>query len=157
MPVGQRQLFQAQEQRVAVHVTNNAAQSINNGAQVAINFQVESYDTHNMHDNVTNNTRLTCVIPGLYLVGATLSFGANAAGQRILDIIRFVSATTYVVSQTVPGSAGFNTLVSAAGIVRMVAGDYVEVQATQSSGGALNIAANAASNETSFWAVRLGS
>lgn len=157
MPPQQRLKNQSDEQRVAVHVTNNAVQSINNGAPTRVDFQVETYDTYGMHDTGSNITRLTCVVPGLYLVGGSVAFLANAAGQRTIEITRFVSSTFYVASQTAPGSAGLNTILSVTGLVRMVAGDYVELFATQSSGAPLNITANALSNETSFWAVRLGS
>lgn len=158
MSPGQRQLFQAQESRVAVRCTNNALQSLVSGTAAAVAFQIEDFDTHGMHDNVTNNGRLTCIVPGLYIVGGAVTFTANVTGARVA-FIATNGITVIRSSVLVPACiGGTETILSLSTIVRLVAGDYVQLGATQFSGGALNIRIHdATAYTTEFWATRLGS
>jgi hypothetical protein len=49
-----------------------AAQTTTDSVATAIVFGAESYDTDTMHDNVTNNTRITIRTAGIYVVTAGL-------------------------------------------------------------------------------------
>lgn len=120
-------------------VTAAAAQSINSAAWTAINFNSETYDVGTMHDNVTNKSRFT--IPaggdGLYLIGGLVCFDPNATGLRGCAVAKNgtqIPGTPVVVNN---GGAG-QTSVQAMTLQNLVAGDYVEIQGYQASGGALS-------------------
>jgi parallel beta-helix repeat protein len=61
---------------------SNAAISIAAGAGAMIPFNVEDLDNDAIHDNSTNNTRLTCKTPGLYRITCTVEWAAGTAGTR---------------------------------------------------------------------------
>lgn len=122
-------------------VQPSAAQSqTTTGLNQTIAFDGETVDTDGMHDLVTNNSRLTAQTPGKYEVWAQVSFAANATGRRTARL---------VVNGTAGGSFGqteptTNTVASGATAVVIPAqeltlnvGDFIEVQAFQSSGASL--------------------
>lgn len=143
----------------AVRVYHNAAQSISNTTFTTLAFNSEAttgFDTEAMHDLVTNNSRITIVTPGVYLVGASVDFAANATGVRLVVLHRFAS-----------GGGGDTAIASVDGVTigtvddhsmslvtayAMAAGDYFTLQVWQNSGGALNVPASSAYSPE-FWAV----
>jgi hypothetical protein len=160
MPPVRTSPYQSSEQRAAVMVNNNATQSIPNTTETTIVFQAEQYDTHGMHDTVTNNDRLTCIVPGLYQASASIAFAANATGQRFIQIYQWDSGgiPRKGFAQYAPGSAGMDNELSVTGLFRMVAGDYLNVMVVQTSGGALNVQQHlgAGRPHAEFGAVRIG-
>jgi len=97
---------------------------------------VQSGDTA-MHDNTTDNSRITIRTPGKYALTGQISYASNATGVRKCLIVK--NGTTVLAEADIPAIAGGITSVVGAGpvIVPLAAGDYVELQAYQSSGGAL--------------------
>lgn len=61
----------------------NAVQAIPTSAYTAIAFAAETYDTDNMHSNVTNNSRITIATTGFYVFKGQLILDAAAGGRRI--------------------------------------------------------------------------
>lgn len=117
-----------------------ASQSLNDSTWTGVNFNSEDFDVSTMHDNASNKSRFT--IPtggdGLYLVGGAVTFDANATGQRGVRVAK--NGTAIAGTGEVRNTAGAGvTVTSTTHLVSLVAGDYVELQAYQSSGGALNI------------------
>jgi hypothetical protein len=51
-----------------------------------MNFNQETQDTDGIHDNVTNNSRLTCQTEGYYVIGGAIQFAAQVSGFRGLRI-----------------------------------------------------------------------
>ncbi|WTW96611.1 hypothetical protein OG216_26020 [Streptomycetaceae bacterium NBC_01309] len=91
-----------------------------------------------------NPNRYTCQLAGVYQLSGEVSFDQNGTGTRGL-VIR-VNGSTYVRGSAalIPGSS--STVVTAAGAPRdwyLDVGDYVELLAQQSSGGALSTFLNA--------------
>lgn len=112
---------------------------------VACAFGAENFDTDSMHDNSTQNTRLTFTTAGKYHVGGAISIAANvAAGARIL-----LNGTTVLATQR-QGNSGVGEAPSVDTIYDFAQNDYVELQgyanATNTSGDA----------NTSFWAYKIG-
>jgi hypothetical protein len=120
----------------------NSTQSINDSTLTVPAFNAETYDVGSLHDNVTNNGRLT--IPtggdGLYLITLNLTFAANATGYRFAYIRK--NGTTVLSQNGSPAVNGSNTILQTTCIVNLVATDYVEGLAYQTSGGALNMGTN---------------
>ena len=73
-------LKQASSERPTWRLVQAAAQTLNHDVDVMIQFGVGStvIDTHNFHDEVTNNTRVTPTVAGIYVVtGVLFMSGAN--------------------------------------------------------------------------------
>ena len=137
----------------AYKITTN--QSLSNNTDTAISFNAELFDTNSFHDNSTNNTRMT--VPsgksGKYLLVANLVFAANATGVRNLQFL--VNNTTSIgATRIITAGSSENTIVNCSAIIDLVATDYVEVIAFQTSGGSLNI--NADQSFTTFSITYLG-
>ena len=135
----------------AARVYHNANQSIATDTETVLAFNNEDYDNNTMHDTATNNSRITINTAGKYLLIARIPWDTNAAGRRKTFFRK--NGTTQVddFSFQPLTSAGDTTKTVCSGIYSFVATDYVEIQAEQTSGGALNILVNA-----SFTAIRVG-
>ena len=112
---------------------------------VACAFGAENFDTDTMHDNSSNNTRITFTHAGKYLVGGTVTVAASAvAGARIK-----LGGST-VLAQNKQGNGGNPEGVSVSTIYVFTANQYVELEGysgtTQNSSG---------DGQTNFWAYRL--
>lgn len=124
-------------------VYRNTDQSISTSSSTTLNWDLEDYDTDSIHDTVTNNSRLT-VPTGVTRVRAygLAIWQAHSSGYRHVRILKN-GATTYnglgaQTSNSNAGSAEHNMQVSTA-IIDVVAGDYFEMSAYQTSGSTLNI------------------
>jgi hypothetical protein len=119
-------------------VTRSGAQSIPDSLNTNLAFDQERYDAAGVHDNATNNSRLTAPVTGIYAVTAQFTWGGSAgAGSRFAGVMKNGS-TLIARSQQLPGDDDENITTQ----VRLAAGDYVEVLVLQTSGGSLTIAAN---------------
>lgn len=121
-----------------VKVVRTVAQPIANVAIVTVAWDSESFDLpagSNQHDNVTNNTRLTCVEAGLYAVVLDTNWALNNTGQRNAYIR--LNGTIYIAVDE-RGAFGAGSASLSPPPIRLVVGDYVEVQVYQTSGAALN-------------------
>ena len=125
-----------------------------NDTDTAITFNAEEFDTDGFHDNSTNNSRIT--IPsgkgGKYLIIAQVSFATSSVGNRAVSI-NLNGANTINFIQHAP-SPTFGYRGSAMAILNLSAADYIEVIASQISGGSLNVSFGA--NSTRFGVVYLG-
>lgn len=125
-----------------VRAYNSAALSIlDNGAFQALTLDSERWDTDAMHSTSSNTSRLTCVTPGVYDIVGHAEFASNATGARVLRVL--LNGATPIAVQTNPALSGNVHRLSVAAQYRLAAGDYVELQAFQNSGGALNVNASA--------------
>jgi hypothetical protein len=133
------------EARFRCKAYHSAVQSINNATLTVLAFDSEEYDVGNLHDTVTNNSRIT--IPtggdvGLWILVAGVYWAANATGARIVQILK--NGTTVVARNQIQAvnSALDDTVQQAiATLDSLTVGDYFEVRVLQRSGGALNVGA----------------
>jgi hypothetical protein len=135
--------------------TNSTDQATSNTVNYKVQFMAEDFDTDGFHDNVTNNTRIT--IPsgkgGYYLVYGLIHWLNNTSGRRIVYISK--NNTTQV--QAEGFSVATNTQYPAnqvASVYNLAAGDYVELEAFQSSGG--NLSLECEPSTTKFGAYKIG-
>lgn len=124
-----------------VRVRQTTTQSLTNVTWTTITFTTESWDsTGDMHDNATNNSRLTAPVAGKYWVYGCVAFTSNGTGDRLVGI-RTNSSGANPPNQGATfarAAGGLNTHVQFATEVSLSAGGYVELVAYQSSGGALS-------------------
>jgi hypothetical protein len=121
----------------ACSVRAGSAQSLTNGVTTVLTAGVENFDNDGMHSTVTNTSRITIQTPGRYLVSALTRYAVNASGGRILSL--FVNGAANHDLTAVMASPSTDSFLSGVKSFVFVAGDYVEVRATQYTGGALNV------------------
>lgn len=141
---------------VGCKVTRTATQSISTASITAVQWDSESggWDTATMHDNSTNNTRITVPTTGKWLLQASIVFAASGSGtERYAEF--YLNATTRLEGSDFAFSGSTNTFGMIQMTASLTASDYVEVRVYQDSGGALNIL-QSASRYPYFSATLLG-
>ncbi len=123
---------------------HNIDQAIANSTWAAIALNSELYDTDSIHDNVTNNSRLTCKTAGVYVITGHIDLEESITGLRSLYIR--LNGTTSIAeyqSNNVEGGPGFSWITSIATNYKLAVNDYVELMIRQTSGGSLDLRAYA--------------
>jgi hypothetical protein len=122
----------------AVLPQGSAVTALANNGWTFCGLDTTTFDNYGGHSNTTNNSRYTAQVAGKYLVAGSVSFASNATGVRGARVAK--NGTAYQGSGTlVPPNAALPTVVAtAAVIVPLAVGDFVELHGFQSSGGALN-------------------
>jgi hypothetical protein len=120
-------------------VYNSAVESIPTAAETALTFDSERYDNGGLHDNVTNNSRLTAQKAGVYLITGHVAFAANATGKRRVNII--TGGAPSIAVQERLASASDVSYLSVSTVYYLAAAAYVELYVYQDSGGSLNVSA----------------
>ena len=122
---------------ISCKVTKSADQTISNSTSTIITWDQENYDTDGMHDNVTNNSRITIKTAGKYSVMAQYEWTSNSTGKRIIDIMK---------NSVVLGKANYlssgNSQHTISFIGDFVVDDILEVRVFQDSGGSLDFLDN---------------
>jgi len=145
----------------AVRVFNNANISITaSGVAQALTFNSERFDqagnaADTMHDTSTNTGRLTCRYAGVYWVRGNAEFAANATGMRRLGIRLNGAGNDYARYSQGNQGAGNAVPIQVDSLMLLAVNDYVELMATQDSGGALNVLATG-NYSPEFMMVRVG-
>lgn len=135
----------------AVRVIHSADQSLTNSTETALAFNTEDFDTDVMHDTATNNSRLICKTAGIYIITGQVLWASNATGYRRLRI-RLNGST--VIGASEMGAVGTDvTYQSVPALWDFSVNDYVELMATQTSGGAL--AVTASGQFPNFWMAKV--
>lgn len=132
---------------------NTTAQSISNGSETAVTLNAETTDTDVIHDDSTNNSRLTCKTAGTYLIAGSLEFAGATGGIR--DVYLRIGGSTRIatgVRAESPTASGSPLAVVGSWV--MAVNDYVEMTAFQNQGGAVNV--NAGSGATFLAMARVG-
>ncbi len=126
---------------VGCSLYKSAAQSIANDSSTTITWDSENYDTDSLHSTVTNTSRIT--IPtgkgGKWLFTGCMAFASNGTKVRRANLV--VNGTTSylpIAQQATAATDGDSTHGTFAWPLNLVAGDYVEMQAYQNSGGSLD-------------------
>jgi hypothetical protein len=131
-------------------LTNSADQPWPNQLVVTpVSFDTELFDNAGMHD-AAHPTRLTAPIDGIYLIGASATFGPGATSSRAINLVEngtttlsrafdFYSDTDYLPVETVTTT-------------KLRAGDYVESDAARTSAsGSISIVSSGPQFSPAFW------
>ena len=122
-------------------VYSTAAQSLTSSVLTALTFTNARWDLPSGHFSLSSPTRLTCQIAGLYVAFGHVGFAASASGtQRQINIM--LNGSTYIARASeqleAGGSSGNVHRLIVATLWRFAVADYIELQAYQDTGGALN-------------------
>lgn len=116
----------------------SAAQSVPTATFTTLTLDSERYDNDGIHSTVTNTSRLTIQKSGIYLFTTNLQFQASAA-TRVTTSFYYNATTRYERDVTPAVGGATDDRHSITMTFPMTAGDYMEVQANQNSGGNINI------------------
>jgi hypothetical protein len=123
-------------------------QSVPNTTWTSLSLDSTVFDPYGGHSVSTNNSRYTAQVAGWYLVFAAACYATNSTGWRGIRVAKngtaVAGSATEIQANTV--AAALTTIGTPSVIVFLNAGDYVEGQGYQTSGGALNTAVNADAN-----------
>lgn len=128
------------QHRGALVWDTNPAQTLTTAVAAAINFDSEEYDTDSIHDNATNNTRLT-VPTGVTKVRLTAqaSFASNATGSREAKFQKNgLNFTGMCALEWDANATNVHHMTLVSPVLVVVATDYFELELTQNSGGNLD-------------------
>jgi hypothetical protein len=114
------------------------SQSINSGVATKVQFAAENYDSHSLFDSTTNY-RFTAPTKGLYWISTSVLFQPNATATPALRVD--IQKNGIGIASSFDGNQTNQVFVAVAvsRLVSMVAGDYIEIFATQDSGAAMNL------------------
>jgi hypothetical protein len=114
----------------------SVAQTLTTGTTGAVvTMTSEDIDTDGIHSTSTNTSRMTIVTAGRYLVVAQTCFVSNATGHRDVRIMRNGTRMATSRGQATNGQDHYQQCVDE---VLCSAGDYIEMLASQGSGGNLD-------------------
>lgn len=121
----------------------NTDQTLTTATNTALTFDLEVYDTDDIHDLVTNNSRMT-VPAGVTKVRLTANcgFDANATGDVQMTIQKNGAVTlTEPFARLTSLTASADPYINiSSGVMEVSGGDYFEAFVRQASGGNLNTA-----------------
>lgn len=136
-------------------VYNSSSQTLVSGEDTAIVFDAEDYDTNAIHDNSTNNTRLTCKTAGKYQVSGMLVYANSSTGYR-LAYIRMTrgSTVTYQALSNMPAINGDATFVNISSIIELQVDDYLELVGRHTQGSNCSVTGGGSANGGSYLAMQ---
>lgn len=119
-----------------------ATQSIANNTWTAITFDSEYFDDDGGHSTVTNTSRYTCQVAGRYELTGCFVVAFNTTGLRAAKLAKngtpITGSAVFIQASPSVGTSVLTTIP-----VQLAAGDYVELNGWQGSGGALSTLASA--------------
>jgi hypothetical protein len=117
-----------------------AAQSVPNNVFTAMSLDTEVFDTDGGHSTVTNTSRYTCQVAGIYLLMGVAVLPASGAGTRGAAIGLNGSTTGIIGSEQLlaPSPAFATTIAPTPTYQRLAVGDYVSLLGWQNSGAAIS-------------------
>ena len=130
--------------RYRASVYNSVAQSIGAGATAVIAFTGSFFDIGKLHDNVTNNSRVT--IPainnlGIWVLRGQVAWSAGGAGGKQVGLLKDGAPFPSFPIYPGLGTGVAETQVDIKFDVDPAAGDYWELQVVNGTAGAINVMA----------------
>jgi hypothetical protein len=133
----------------SVRVYHTTTQTVLNNTETALAFDAERWDVaggaaSTQHDTVTNNSRLTALYAGKYLVEAHVEWDLTAAGNRQCFFRINGTVGQQIGTIALAGSASLFVKTNPHSIVNLAVNDYVQVIVLQDSGGTRTISLSGA-------------
>jgi len=117
-------------------ITSSASIVYVTGADNAIPYAAEDFDTDAFHDNSTNNSRIT--IPsgkgGKYLITGQLEIGNAVTAYLQLRLYKNGSLLNAQLGRLFNWSAAGNPMIAGSTVLSLAVGDYIQLMATASDG-----------------------
>lgn len=133
-------IYNATMARPLARAVQSVAQAVASGVNTPITFTTEDFDTHGVHDNVTNNSRFTPTVAGYYRLTGTFWLAAPTALISHLAAIAKNGANQTPLNRTKPVASSVTCSVATTCILTANGTtDYFELIGNQTSTGAVAI------------------
>jgi hypothetical protein len=136
-----------------VRALRTASQSIPDANPTFVQLTAaDEFDSNAFHDPAVNSTRITIPagLGGVYLFGGSVEWASNGTGRRLAEVILNGGSAILGAKSQIAAATGAPTRQDTGATVYLfVAGDRIEMNVTQNSGGALSL------DTAVLWAVRL--
>ena len=110
----------------------NASQSFAHASSAAVQFNgADAFDTDNMHDTVTNNTRMTVTTPGLYMCTFYAQINTTGVTQFLLGLS--INGGAFAESGTGSPVTASAARSSVSGLINATSTSYIEAVVYQES------------------------
>jgi hypothetical protein len=127
------------------------------GSWVEVLWDAETHDNDGMHSTSTNTNRITPTTAGLYLFIVQVAFAVNATGSRYLGMgLNGNNENMGSVGPVTPSGSDYCRMTLSCLQAMNGTTDYVSAKVIQTSGGALNILADATGPAVKFQALWAG-
>ena len=117
----------------SARVEGTSAVTTQSGVEAVLSFDLERFDTANLHAASSDLTRLSAPVTGVYDITGQVEWDTAAGGSRLLVIRRNDGRRVGVSLIPAPAAANF-VYQQVTTQAKLNAGDYVELRATQTSG-----------------------
>lgn len=126
-------------------LTQSAAQGVATGNtfSTAVTFDATAYDNWGGHSNVTNNSRYTIQLAGLYAVSVSITY-TNSSGLlvRAVEVAKNGGGLFGSQAYNQSYSNNFLTVQTSSYLVQCAVNDYIQAFTWQNSGATLNTVTN---------------
>lgn len=128
---------------IGARVRRTTNQSIpNGGVATFLAFDTEDFDSNTIHDNISNNSRLTCVTPGMYVITAAVRWAVDGTGTYRTMMLR-LNGTTILAQDLRPPTASVKTRSTLTTTWQLFYGDFIELGVAHDATAAVSIEADA--------------
>jgi hypothetical protein len=120
----------------AARATNSADQAITESTPTVITLDSEGFDNSNLHDPVTNSSRLTAPVTGVYQINGRVHWDSGVAGVRQLQLEKNLGLPSgKTIAEAVDTTSATDELTqNVSTISRLATGDYIELRVIQQNG-----------------------
>ena len=140
----------------------SADKSISTGVETVIDWDAEDYDSGTMHDNSTNNSRITVPSDGKYLVTAKIAWAnSSASGRRLAYLNKNGTSSAsalpsglFEIPLPTDGSANPSHIITV--VVNLTTSDYLTISVSQDSGGSLSVEGGTDVRSSYFQVTKVG-
>ena len=119
---------------VATCTQGSATTSLAANGWTSVGLDTTVTDSYGGHSNVTNNSRYTAIVAGVYEVSGAVSFAASSASSRGARCAKNGTAIQGTQQLGAPSATLATTLATVPVLVFLNVGDYVETQGFPGTG-----------------------
>ena len=112
-------------------VYQNTGEVINDASNTTLSFDLEYFDTDGMHDNSTNNSRITIVTAGVYLVIGSVRYTTTIDDDTRVSILK--DTVNICIDERGPNNT--RSAQQVMGYFDLDVGEYLELQVYQNNSG----------------------
>lgn len=129
---------------IGCRIYRNATTTLTTAVTATLSFTTTRWDTDVMWSGGAP-TRITFNRAGKYIVGAHVSYAANATGIRTLNILK--NGTDFIAARSIMAASSGLSNLSVCTVAELAAGNYIEITVHQNSGGDLDIGAGTSAQQ----------
>jgi len=123
---------------ISVRVFNSAGFNIPDDSQTPLTWDMEEWDTANLHSTTTDTSRLTAPVAGKYLVFGSVNWNNLGSGGNRTVALRF-NNSVILAAQSMQGGTvnAFGNYQAVSTVAQLGVGDFVECVVHQATGAPL--------------------